>query len=253
MLLCLSFFWMAGAASAQAIQLRADGTPVLAAAGRAIGRGAIHEPGRAARPAAAGRAAGCGDCKASLALLSRAAADSGLDPHLVHAVAWAESGFRPEAVSAKGAMGLMQLMPATARQYGVSDPFDPWQNAQGGSRLLRDLLDRYAGDARLALAAYNAGPLAVERAGRAVPDYPETQAYVTKVLARQRHLLAGAQPWRAAVPPPRLAGHPEDLRQAASGPRQGPEHPHLSSRRIGNALLLIPVPAPRNLPGPLDS
>ena len=112
----------------------------------------------------------------------------GIDPALIAAVIQVESGFDPRAVSPAGAKGLMQLMDATAAGLGVSDPFDPAQNVDGGARYLRDMLARFGGDLRLALAAYNAGPLAVEQAG-GVPDYPETQAYVSKVLATYQALL----------------------------------------------------------------
>lgn len=121
-----------------------------------------------------------------------AARNAGVDPHLVKAVAWAESAFRADAVSPKGAMGVMQLMPATALQYGVADPFDAAQSLQGGSRLLRDLLQRYAGEIPLVLAAYNAGPAAVDRAGRRIPNYPETQAYVGRVLGAYERLRGPA-------------------------------------------------------------
>jgi soluble lytic murein transglycosylase-like protein len=105
----------------------------------------------------------------------------GLDPDLVAAVVKAESGFRTRAVSRKGAMGLMQLMPATARLLGVEDAFDGRDNIFGGCRYLRSLIDRFDGDLKLALAAYNAGPEAVVRHG-GVPPYPETQNYVRQVL-----------------------------------------------------------------------
>lgn len=107
--------------------------------------------------------------------------DFGVDPALVHAVVSTESGYEPTARSRKGALGLMQLMPATARQYGVSDPFDPRANLQAGIRHLRSLLDRY--EISLALAAYNAGEFAVQRYG-GIPPYPETRAYVSRVLGR---------------------------------------------------------------------
>jgi soluble lytic murein transglycosylase-like protein len=108
----------------------------------------------------------------------------GLEPKLLLAVIATESGFRAGAVSPKGAKGLMQLMPATAVRFGVRDPFDPEQNVRGGARYLNQLLRLFGNDLRLALAAYNAGEDAVMRYGRAVPPYPETQQYVTRVLGR---------------------------------------------------------------------
>jgi soluble lytic murein transglycosylase-like protein len=120
-------------------------------------------------------------------VIARAASQHGVNPALIAAVIDSESGFNPRAVSSAGAKGLMQLMDGTARGLGVRDPFDPTQNVMGGARLLRQLLDRYKGDVRLALAAYNAGPAAVDRFG-GVPPYGETQAYIPKVLAAmQRH------------------------------------------------------------------
>jgi len=114
-----------------------------------------------------------------------AARRHGLDPDLVVAVAAVESGFRPTAVSPKGAQGVMQLMPGTARDLGVSDPLDPAANVDAGTRYLRDLLARFDGDLSKALAAYNAGPGAVAR-HQGVPPYRETRDYVKKVLRRYR-------------------------------------------------------------------
>lgn len=103
-----------------------------------------------------------------------------LPPALIKAVIAAESRFDPDAVSRKGAQGLMQLMPRTARRLGVEDPFQPTENVRGGSRYLRQLIDRY-GDWSRALAAYNAGPAAVDR-HRGIPPYRETRDYVKRVL-----------------------------------------------------------------------
>jgi soluble lytic murein transglycosylase len=108
-----------------------------------------------------------------------------LPPALVKAVIAAESAFDPEAVSRKGAQGLMQLMPHTADALGVEDPLSPSENVRGGTRYLRQMLDRY-GDMRRALAAYNAGPRAVDR-HRGVPPYRETRDYVNRVLEYYRH------------------------------------------------------------------
>jgi len=118
-------------------------------------------------------------------LAAAAARRHGLDPGLVLAVVSVESGFRPQAVSPKGAQGLMQLMPGTASSLGVADAFDPVQNLDGGTRHLGQLLTLYGGDLARALAAYNAGEGAVHRHG-GVPPYRETRAYVKKVLERYR-------------------------------------------------------------------
>ena len=117
-------------------------------------------------------------------LIQEHAGRHSLRPELVRAVIQVESGFNPRALSPKGAMGLMQLMPATARYLGVIDAFDPEDNIRGGTRYLRLLLDKYDGDERLALAAYNAGPGAVDKYGRTVPPYRETMQYVQKVGSR---------------------------------------------------------------------
>jgi soluble lytic murein transglycosylase-like protein len=136
------------------------------------------------------------------ALAAAVARRRGLDPALVLAVVSVESGFRPEAVSRKGAQGLMQLMPRTATALGVEDPFDPEQNLDGGARFLGSLLTLYDGDLRRALAAYNAGEGAVARHG-GVPPYAETRAYVRKVIARfqARSPQAGAAAKKKAQTP----------------------------------------------------
>jgi Soluble lytic murein transglycosylase and related regulatory proteins (some contain LysM/invasin domains) len=106
----------------------------------------------------------------------------GLSPSLLHAIIRAESAYDPMAVSRAGAQGLMQLMPETAARYGVRNSFDPAENIRGGSAYLRDLLDMFDQDVKLALAAYNAGEGAVMQYGHQIPPYAETQDYVRRVL-----------------------------------------------------------------------
>ena len=113
-------------------------------------------------------------------LIQKAALQHGIDPHLIRAVIKTESNFDPLAISPKGAQGLMQLMPATARELDVSDPLDPQDNINGGAKYLRFLLDSYNWDLELSLAAYNAGP---GRVKSIIPNIPETRKYVAKVLA----------------------------------------------------------------------
>jgi hypothetical protein len=152
--------------------------------------------------------------------LEEAAAAQGLPVSLLTAVALVESGFDARAVSRKGAQGLMQLMPATAREHGVRDAFDPWQNVHAGAKHLRMLRDRFGSD-ELALAAYNAGAEAVRRAG-GIPNYRETREYVRRVKAAQARYGAagpamasnGEPPTAAPEPPP---GDPVRLVQAANG------------------------------------
>lgn len=120
-----------------------------------------------------------------------AARTHGVEAALIHAVISAESAYDPLARSAKGARGLMQLIPETASRYGVTNPFDPQQNIDGGTRYLKDLLGMFGNDLRLALAAYNAGEGAVMRYGK-VPPYEETLAYVPRVLAYYKRYRAPA-------------------------------------------------------------
>lgn len=119
-------------------------------------------------------------------IIDAAARQNGLDPALLHAVIRAESGYNPRALSIKGASGLMQLIPDTARRYGVNDIWDPHENIHGGARYLKDLLAMFNNNVELALAGYNAGENAVIRAGRRIPNYPETMAYVPKVMGYLR-------------------------------------------------------------------
>jgi soluble lytic murein transglycosylase-like protein len=115
-------------------------------------------------------------------LIDAASKNHGVEVALVHAVITAESGYNPSAVSRAGARGIMQLMPDTARRFGVQNIMDPTDNIQGGVKYLRELLILFNGNKELALAAYNAGENAVIRAGNRIPAYPETVSYVPKVL-----------------------------------------------------------------------
>jgi soluble lytic murein transglycosylase-like protein len=126
-------------------------------------------------------------------MIRRAAQSAAVRPELVRAVIVVESAFNPRAVSKRGAVGLMQLKPATARRYGVADAFDPEQNVMAGARYLRDLLARYGNNLELTLAAYNAGEDAVERYGRSIPPFSETRRYVPAVLHVYHALLARQQ------------------------------------------------------------
>jgi soluble lytic murein transglycosylase-like protein len=124
-------------------------------------------------------------------LIRRAAQRHELDPALLSAVIRQESGFDARARSSAGAMGLMQLMPDTARSLGVADPYDPAQNVEGGARMLRGLIDRYGGRLDLALAAFNAGSGAVDKY-RGVPPFAETRSYVSSILDAYRSDALGA-------------------------------------------------------------
>lgn len=197
---------------------------------------AAADPGRSTSPAPSA----CPAPPELERLLTQAARRHGVEERLVRAVLRRESGGNPRAVSPKGALGLMQLMPETARLLGVADPFDPAANLDGGVRYLKYCLRRFGGDPVLALAAYNAGPEAVERHG-GVPPYPETREYVTAVLRDWQG--PGWQPespppppapperWRLPapvwkIPPPTVQVRPPRWRTPpaprAAAPRQGP-------------------------------
>lgn len=122
-------------------------------------------------------------------LIETVAAQTQLPSALLHAVVKVESAYNPKAVSPKGATGLMQLMPATARRYGVNDATDPSENIAGGAKYLRYLLELFNNDLALALAGYNAGEGAVIKYQRQIPPYPETQAYVKKVMGLYQQYL----------------------------------------------------------------
>lgn len=126
-------------------------------------------------------------------LIAEAARAHSLEPALLHALITVESGYNPRAVSPKGAIGLMQLMPETARRYAVRDIWDPRENLAAGARYLRDLLALFGNNLGLALAAYNAGEAAVIEAGNRIPPIPETRSYVPRVL-QHYYLYRGAAP-----------------------------------------------------------
>jgi soluble lytic murein transglycosylase-like protein len=121
-------------------------------------------------------------------IIENAAVAAAVEPNLLRAVIVVESGFNSHAVSKRGAVGLMQLMPATASRFGVSNPYDARQNVHAGARYLKFLIDRFGHDVRLALAAYNAGEDAVDRNGGQIPPFSETLAYVPRVLKIYRML-----------------------------------------------------------------
>jgi hypothetical protein len=140
-------------------------------------------------------------------MLARAGKDHNIDVDLLASVVKAESGGNPRAVSSAGAEGLMQLMPATATEHGVNDRFAPDQNVRGGSTYLDELLSRYHDNLALALAAYNAGPAAVDKY-HGIPPYSQTQAYVARVIHEfNRRVLAREAKQKQATTPTQVAGN----------------------------------------------
>ena len=151
----------------------------------------------ASAPASAASSSRPGDTRLFKKEVEQASAHAGVDGALLHAVIMVESGYNPRAVSKRGAAGLMQLMPETARRYKVSNVFDPAQNIRAGAQYLADLLKLFGNNLHLALAAYNAGEGAVLKYGRSVPPFPETTAYVPKVIdyySRMRLAASSAAP-----------------------------------------------------------
>jgi soluble lytic murein transglycosylase-like protein len=178
--------WVAPAMADIYVTTLPDGTELYSdqathADARLLLRSASPAAGGSARQLTAGALPFAGE-------IARVASLHDVDPLLLHALVSVESAYRPDAVSAKGAMGLMQLMPATARQLGVTDPFDPQQNLEGGTRHLRRLLLRFEQNLELALAAYNAGAGRVDRHAGRMPPFAETAAYVPRVLQRYARL-----------------------------------------------------------------
>lgn len=178
---CALSFAGANAALADVLEISANGDVAVLAGP------ALTTPEAVTPIAPATREQGSPAMRARLQVAAHA---SDLSPELVNAIAWAESRFNDRALSPAGAIGVMQLMPATAATLGV-DPTDPTQNARGGAAYVRQMLDTFDGDLTLALAAYNAGPEAVRR-HNGVPPFAETQAYVASVLDYMaRHIETG--------------------------------------------------------------
>jgi len=172
-----------GASSPYPRSTNADFASALQAATTADTSGSAApgtQPAGLAQPAVqgVGESAEAGEYES---LIAQAAARNGLDPAVLHGLIQQESGFNPSATSSAGAAGLTQLMPGTASSLGVSNPLDPAESIEGGARYLGRLMSEFAGNTTDALAAYNAGPGAVQKYG-GVPPYPETQSYVSKVL-----------------------------------------------------------------------
>ncbi len=206
------------------IVTRPDGTRII-----------VDGPSEPSRSSSPGRLASPGGDLA--ALIDYYAEDRGLSPKLVQAVIQVESAYDPRARSGKGAMGLMQLMPDTAKLLRVSDPYDPAQNIRGGTLYLRRQLDRFSGDLTLALAAYNAGPTAVADYG-GVPPYRETRSYVRKVLSLYRGTPPACQSRDPASEGARVA-----RRQVPGAPRGAKVY---MSRGKNNRIVFTAAPPKRN-------
>jgi soluble lytic murein transglycosylase-like protein len=155
-------------------------------------------------------------------IIEEHASKQGLRLELVRAVIQVESAYNPRATSPKGAMGLMQLMPGTARELGVRDAYDPEDNIRGGTKYLRQLLDKYRGNEDLALAAYNAGSGAVDKYGQKVPPYRETKEYVRKVIGSAG---SGGSRTAAPAPPRRTIYKTIEIRDGLAIPRYSDTKP----------------------------
>lgn len=179
----------AGSAAAGVIEIRPDGS-VVEFQGPAVFKPEAATPITPPRPASAARSLARQPPENIASLIKSASEKYHLSPDLVAAIAWQESRFRPSAVSPKGAIGVMQLMPATAAELGV-DPADLSANIDGGAAYLRRMLDRFDGDLEKAIAAYNAGPGAVARHG-GPPPFAETRGYLDAIFARLADLSTPA-------------------------------------------------------------
>jgi soluble lytic murein transglycosylase-like protein len=171
-------------------QMNAPATPAAAPAATAPTSSFAGALAAAQTSPSAAPVSGTGASSAFDAQINAAAASNGIDPALLKGLVSQESGSNPSARSGAGAVGLTQLMPATASALGVTNPLDPAQSLQGGAKYLREQLDRFGGDETLALAAYNAGPGAVQKYG-GVPPYAETQNYVTSVMGKAAAFRGG--------------------------------------------------------------
>jgi len=191
----------AAARQREAIRTQAESVGVWLAPGEHVNGSPPSEPPRPASAAAEPAPQMPCDPIADLTvtpIIDLVAQAQDLEKTLLRAVIEQESAYRPCAVSPKGAKGLMQLMPDTAEQFGVKDPFDPQENIEAGAKYLKQLLDKYRGDLPQTLGAYNAGPAAVDRAG-GVPDIPETRDYVKSIMQR----LAPTRTDPPSIPPPK--------------------------------------------------
>jgi hypothetical protein len=228
MLLSVCLGLVAAPASAQIYAIR-DENGILTLSDKPLGAGAqtyaVHgaaESVRATRGASEGVRSSQWDD-----VIDYRAREQGIRPDLVRAVIQVESAFNPRARSPKGAMGLMQLMPGTARDLGVRNAYDPLENIRGGVLYLRALLDQFSGNEELALAAYNAGPGAVNKYGGTIPPYRETQDYVSRI--RSKSGVGGARTVIYRIT--ELVDGEAVIRYSNQKPRAGTTYEIVQSRR----------------------